>query len=180
MSIGHIRIIVQAFDHIFKSGNGVLINCDTEEAMCGRIKPYANFLKADGTAYGIKYLEKEACSVYMTAAVVIGTGIRAVSEELVNEIAVGGVDLNTIESGRDCIYGSILEVLHDCIDLINGQSMRSDGFLETRGRVGTVIRVYCGGCHRQHAAVEIGVRNATNMPDLQEDMAAFFMHRLGD
>jgi hypothetical protein len=28
--------------------------------------------------------------------------------------------------------------------------------------------------------VEIGVRNATNMPDLQEDMAAFFMHRLGD
>ena len=63
--------------------------------------------------HGRHYLQPEAAPVLHAAAVVIGAVIDAVLEELVDEVAVAGMDLDAVESSPPRIACCPAELLHD-------------------------------------------------------------------
>ena len=48
---------------------------------------------------GVDDLQREARAILDSAAVSVVTSVRAVAQELVDEIAVGGMDLDAVEAG---------------------------------------------------------------------------------
>ena len=100
------------------------------------------------------------------AAPLVVALIRALGQELVEQVALRAHDLDGVVAGLLGEHGAAGEVLDRGPDLLVGQlsgGERADGGL--RGRGGDRLRV-------------IGI--APGMQDLQRDMAALFMHRVGD
>jgi len=64
-----------------------------------RGKPYANAPLAPDVDDGVCDFEEQAGAVLDGAAVLVGAVVRTVFKKLVEQVAVGGVDLDAIESG---------------------------------------------------------------------------------
>ena len=56
-------------------------------------------------ADGLEHLASQAKPVLDRAAIIVVAQIGAVAQELVDQIAVGAVDLDAVEAGRDRIAG---------------------------------------------------------------------------
>ncbi len=76
---------------------------------------------ASNTGKGPRHLD----AVLDAGAVLVGTQIAAVAQELVNQHPVRGVDLNPIEAGGHCIVRRAGEAGDDAGDLRNGQRTRA-------------------------------------------------------
>jgi hypothetical protein len=110
---------------------------------------------------------------------VVGAPIGRVGQELVQQIAVGGVDLDAVHARVDGPPGRCAEVCDDPGDLGGFQRPRHrQRFLavrRVRGHLGSDRR----GRHR-FAAADVGVRHPTDVPDLHEDQSVTIMDGLGD
>jgi hypothetical protein len=123
-------------------------------------------LGADAGAHGADHFEAEAHAVFQAAApaVVAVVGVR--HEELVDQVALGAHDLDTVVVG-ELAHRRALRVVGDgFLDFLFRQRMRRrriDRRLERRGR---------------HRAFGVGV--APGMQDLHADLAAVLVHGVGD
>lgn len=89
MGIGESLVIIQPLNNVFKGGDGIFVNGDAEKAMCRGIQPYPYFFRAYCLDHGIERFKEKSCLVFMAAAVLVGAGVGAVSEELMEQIPVG-------------------------------------------------------------------------------------------
>ena len=123
---------------------------------------------------GVGDLEHEAGAVFDGAAVLVGAVVRAGLQKLVEEVAVGAMDLNAIEAGALRVFGGAAELLDDQRDLARFEGARSDEGL-LRADEGDVA-----GGDRELAVEEEGIGDAADVPDLLEDAAAVSVDGGGD
>ena len=90
------------------------------------------------------------------------------------------MQLDAVEAGRFGILGTPPELFDDARKLAERQRARRHHLLRTPGREHLTLRSYCRGRDRKLAVVEIRVRDASDMPELEKDFAARTMHRFGN
>ena len=71
--------------------------------------------------YGVHDFEGESGAVLVGAAVGVGAVVGVRGEELVDQVAVGAVDLGDLETGGQGPACGVRELAHDLPDLISGQ-----------------------------------------------------------
>ncbi len=139
----------------------------------------ANLRGADGIADACDNFAQQAETVFDAAAIFVITLVGARLQELIQQIAIGRVNFDTVESGRrrplrrrDVVgdntgqfarfqsTGSFVVFLaQGCMDTVASQSDR-------RRR------------HRQGSVVEVTVGGPSHVPQLKEDPTSFGMHGL--
>ena len=98
------------------------------------------FIRKSG-ADGFDEFMMEACAVLEGAAVFVGSLVAEGAQELVEEVSVGGVEFDNLESGFHCAVCCIDELLDEGMDFGFGEfGWRGGGFVE-RDRAGGVARV---------------------------------------
>ncbi len=75
---------------------------------------------------------QKADAILNGAAILILPEVASVSQELVNEVAVGSVDLNTVEASRDGVAGRRTKVVGDALDILDSQRSCRDVALFAR------------------------------------------------
>ena len=126
--------------------------------------------------------EEEAGPVFHAAAVAVGSVIGSIPKELIDEISVGSMDFYPIKSGllgQACRLGI---VGHDSGNLIGIEGSWSwIRFLA--GRRVNAVTAQCDG-RRGHgqspAGLKIGMGRTAHVPELDDDLAAGCMDRVGD
>ena len=113
------------------------------------------------------------------SAVDVGALVDDVGQELVQQVAVGGVDLDTVHAGVDRTARRGAELLDDRGDLVGGQRPRHRQRLLARRGVGGHVGGDGRRRDRLHAA-DVGVRHPADVPQLHEHPAARGVHRVGD
>jgi hypothetical protein len=134
-----------------------------------RRNPDAGALGADLLDHRSRNLQHQPGAVLDRSAISIGAEVRAVLGELVQQIAVGAVNLDAIKTGRDGVRGCLPEIADDPCKLVELQrtglrnvdkAVADEGLgrgPDRRGRDG-------GGA----VLLQVDVRDATDMPELQE------------
>jgi len=145
-------------------------------SVAARSEVHADAAGAEDGDDGVGDLEVQPGTVLNGAAVGVGAVVGAVLEELVEQIAVGAVDLDTVEAGGLGVLSTLAEGLDDTGDLLEREGARGD-----EGLLGTDQRdVAAGGDGRggdgKLAIEEAGVGDAADMPELGEDAATGLMH----
>lgn len=110
VQIGEIERFEQ-FDHPAEGRFRVGI-AQVVEGLQGR-EPYTDPMTTSHRAHGILNLQQEAGAVVYAAAVGVGTVVAAVAQELVEQIAVGGVHFHPVEARRQGVLGSEAILLDD-------------------------------------------------------------------
>ncbi len=117
------------------------------------------------------------------AAVFIGTLIGVGRDELIHQIAIGRVDLDTVEAGVQRVLRGLRIQRDQFLNLADAQRTRYRWLHQGAGAgVGFdkglhLHRWYRGWCDRRRTIrLQRGVRHAAHMPQLREDDAAFGMH----
>jgi hypothetical protein len=84
-------------------------------------QPHRCAIGADHADHGLPHLPQKAESVLDRAAVFVRTQIGAVAQELVDQVAIGGMDLHTVEACRDRTPGCAAIVLEQSRHLVDAQ-----------------------------------------------------------
>ena len=99
-----------------------------------RRQPHADPVRAPHAGDRLGHLEQEAGAVLEAAAVAVGAPVGAVAQELVDQVAVGAVDLDAVEAGRLGAPGAVGELGDDARDLRGLERARDDeGLRSGRG-----------------------------------------------
>ncbi|OAN59573.1 hypothetical protein A7X12_24550 [Sphingomonas sp. TDK1] len=130
---------------------------------CGEMRtPF----RPDRCGHGVHDLHEKARAVLDAAAVRVGASVRAIAQELVDQVAVGGVHLDAVEPGGERVLGA-LSVLRDnagnfgCLQR-TGRRDRLEAFFGE----GLGVGLDGGGCDRQRASrLERGMRDAPHVPE---------------
>ena len=130
---------------------------------------------------GFDDLEEQARAVGEGAAVGAAALVDAIAQEFVEQIAVGTVDLDPVESGGLGVLGGAAEAGDDSRQLVIGQCARNDVRLLALRRMHFVVGDgQRARRHRLGPVVEQRVTGPATVPDLQENPAAGSVDRVGD
>ena len=129
---------------------------------------------------GIGDFEQKAGAVFDGAAVVVGAVVGGVLQELVEEVAVGAVDFDGVETGLLGVFGAEAEGGDDAWDFREFKGPgRDEGLL--RAHVADVAAGRDGAGGNWELAVEVdGVGDAAHVPELEEHAAAGMVDGGGD
>ena len=138
-----------------------------------------------GVDDGVGDLEHQAGAVGQRAAVLVGAQVAVGGEELVQQVAVGAVDLDEVEAGLAGVDGRAPVVLEHPRDLVEAQRSRDRAADPGRAAVlaphgGAVAVGPVARRHGQLAAVEGLVRDPADVPELGGDEPAGLVHGVGD
>ena len=107
--------------------------------------------------------------------------IRPVLEELVDQIAIGAMQFDAVEAGPFRILGRAFVVRDDVGDFRDVERARRRGVGEAAFHEGLRPRRDRRGRHRSLSArLQRRVRHAPDVPELDDDLAAGRVHRVGD
>ena len=127
------------------------------------------------------HVKQKAAPLLDAAAVIVGAKVGLRLQKLVDEIAVGGVDLNAVEASSPGPGSGGGVVGHDGGHLVGLESTRRlVGLFADRGVDAVAADPHRGGRHGRSSVVEIAVRRSPHVPELQEDPAAASVHAVGD
>lgn len=115
-------------------------------------------------------LDGEARAIGQAAAVLVVPLVAAFPEELVDQVAVGAVDLHPIHADRLGVAGGLGEGGDDLLDV--GLAHAVDQHLAVLGLLHRAVAGHAGV--RLHAQAP----NAADVPELRNDAPALGMHRL--
>ncbi|MCY1525001.1 hypothetical protein D9M68_599640 [compost metagenome] len=125
-------------------------------------------------------LQHQSRTILDGAAVTIVTGVAAVLEELIEQIAIGAVKFDTIETGKLGVFRSGAEGVDDPGDFLDFQNpgYRIGAFRTQKADMALGSdRAWCDG---KLPIQENRIGNPADMPELQENLSTLFMYRLGD
>ena len=125
-------------------------------------------------------LAQQAEAILDRAAIFVVAKIGAVAQELVDQIAVGGMDLHAVEARQQGIARCGGIVLHHARNFIDPE--RAGVGIRQATLIGVRL-VRCRGRGRRDrlvAAEKAGMDEPAHMPQLAEDPSARFVHRLRD
>ena len=146
-----------------------------------RRQPHARAAAANGTSHRLRHFQQQPAAVGDAAAVSVAAVVDAVAQELVDQVAVGGVDLDAVETGRDGIARSLRIVGHHACDFFAGQRARWRAGCKTARDIGLAVGRPGGAAHRRLAiGQQRHVRDAAHVPQLHHDAAALGVHVIGD
>src|SRR5258706_11073637 len=147
-------------------------------------QPYADAVGAPHLDRGLGDLDQKSHTVLDRAAILIGAQIGVRLQELLDQIAIGAMDLDTIEAGLKRIARGLPVGIDHAGDLAGLERMRrliGHGLSVSRHRLQVSRSRPRRWRDRQHAAgLERGVRNASDMPELEKNHAALGMNGLDD
>eukprot|EP01022_Parablepharisma_sp_SALTPOND_P021765 TRINITY_DN435_c1_g1_i1.p1 TRINITY_DN435_c1_g1~~TRINITY_DN435_c1_g1_i1.p1 ORF type:complete len:1304 (+),score=494.29 TRINITY_DN435_c1_g1_i1:15351-19262(+) len=128
----------------------------------------------------VHHFQQQTGAVLDAAAVGVGTQVGLVAQELVQQVAVGGVDLDTVEAGLDGQLRRRLVLRNDARQFGQFQRARGDEGLEAGFGEGIAFRLDGRRGDRQGVLrLQVGMGDAADVPQLQEDVAALGMHGVG-
>ncbi len=145
---------------------------------------HADAVSAPDSDHGLRHFHQETRAVLDRAAIAVGAQIDVGLQELLDQIAVGAVDLDAVEPGLQCIFRRLPVGLDHAWYL--------GGFERAWRLIGRDFSVRCRSLerirnrhrrrrHRQHAAgLERGMRDTPDMPELEKDHAALGVNRIDD
>ncbi|MNX91767.1 hypothetical protein D3C86_1238730 [compost metagenome] len=143
-------------------------------------KPDAGAIGADFLSDGGCDFQHQTRAIFHRSAIGVGARIGAVLGELIQQIAVGAVDLHAVEPGRDGVGRGLAEVRHDAGHLFQGQGARlghiDEAVVDEGLGLGADRRRRDG---RPAVRLKIDVRDAADVPELQEDATALGVDSLG-
>ena len=151
----------------------------------GRIQADGRSICADLRRYFGNQLLEETQTVLSRAAVLVRASVRRGAQELIDEIAVGAVDLDAVEARVDRVACGSPEVRDDASDLVPVQRSRRwtvDHFPFSRGWVhlpDLAFKWQGRGRDGQFAVMKIRMRHPTDVPQLREYAATFGVDRPG-
>ena len=132
----------------------------------------ADAVHADCIADRFEHLAHEAQPVLDRSAIFVGAEIGAVAKELIDQIAVGAVDLDAVEPGGDRVAGGADIIADDAADVAarsrRGLRRRASCLHRCGHRSGAVVAEETIGC----AAAEVRVHQPPHVPQLRDDPAA--------
>ncbi|MNS79694.1 hypothetical protein D3C72_1133550 [compost metagenome] len=145
----------------------------------------AGLAAADGVDHGARGLEQQARAVLDGAAVVVGALVAAVFQELVEQVAVGAVQLHAVEArGLDGVACGRGIGVDDAGQLGRVERARLRGFDKSQHAVLDEHGLGLGGDGRGRdglaaTGLQFGVRDAAHVPQLHDDLAALGVHGVG-
>ncbi len=107
-----------------------------------RGQPYAGAVGPDGPRDGLRHLPQQPDAISDRAAIGVGPEIGIAAQELVDQIAIGRVDLDTIEAGRHRVARSFRIIAEQPRDFIKSERPR---FLVVLLAIVGVSLTWCGG-----------------------------------
>ena len=138
----------------------------------------AGALRAHHRDDRVDHLEQEPHAIFDAAAVSVGALVGAVAQELIDEIAVSAMHLDAVEARGHRVLRPLRILRYDARDLGDVERAGRGDRLEAFCRIGLPVRPNGGGRHRQRATrLEGLVRDAADMPELEDDAAAGDMDR---
>ena len=92
--------------------------------IAARRQVHADPARAPHRDHGVGHFQHQARAVFDRAAVAVGALVAAVLQELVEQIAVGAMDLDAVEAGRLGVLRALAEGLDDRRDFVASQRAR--------------------------------------------------------
>src|SRR6202034_4478177 len=83
----------------------------------GRRQPHANAIAAPFADDRLRYFDEEARAVLRAAAIAVAAPVGAVAQELIDQITVGAVQLDAVETRLPRIARAAAEIRDDAGDL---------------------------------------------------------------
>ncbi len=115
------------------------------------------------------------------AAIGVGPLIGAIAQELVDQIAIGGMDLDPIEARGQRMLGRLREVRHQLDDLRHRQRPRHRHWHEAFRHERLGVRLdRRGGQRRRAGRLQAVMGDSADMADLQPDPPGLGVHGVGD
>ena len=127
-------------------------------------------IRTDRRAHRPHQLDGEARAIGQAAAVLVVPLVAAFPEELVDQVAVGAVDLHPVHADRLGVAGGLGEGGDDVLDV--GLAHAVDQHLAVLGLLHRAVAGHAGV--RLHAQAP----NAADVPELRNDAPALGMHRV--
>src|SRR5471030_445555 len=160
---------------------GIRIAVGDIAPLAARRDAHADALGAPDRRQRVDQLQHEAGAVLDRAAVGVAALVAAVLQELIGQVTVGAVQLDTVEAGLQRHLGGVAEVFDDGGDFVDGQlAVRRDRHEAFVGQRHALEFRHHRWRHRVGAAGHEDVRLAAAVEQLHEDAAALGVHRLGD
>ena len=148
------------------------------EGASGR-KPDAHPVGSPDVDRGLRHFQKEPRAVLDRAAVGVGALIAPVAQELVEKVPVGPVDLDAVKAGVQRVFGPGAVLGDDAGNFREIQRARRDKRFLTLRRLHLAFgRDRRRGDRKVAVRLEKRMRNAPDMPELQENPGAGAMHGL--
>jgi hypothetical protein len=115
--------------------------------------------------------EEQSGSVLNRTTILVGSVVEAVSQELIDDVAVSTVDLDAVEASSLDVLNSSSEVLHELLDFFSSSSSGGDVVLLSVLGVNGAVDGDSSGGDRDLTTEEIGVGCSATVPELVEDSA---------
>ena len=126
--------------------------------------------------YCLRYFAEQADTIFDRTSILIGPEIGIIAQELINQIAISGVDLYTVESSRNRVFRSVDIVFYNSWNLRRFKRSCFGIRLFPFGGM-SISRGRCRRCrYGLGAAQKIGMHETPHMPQLQDDLSAGFVH----
>ena len=106
--------------------------------------------------------------------------VRRVLQELVQEVAVGAVDFDTVKAGALGVPGAAAIVGDDARDFAQLKGTRDDEFAHRAEKADMALGGDSARRNGKGAAEIGGVQDAADMPELQQDRATRRVDGVGD
>ena len=103
-------VAIGAPDDVLPHRQRVFINANAMETVHHRIQAEADTVEGHDLADGIKHFKEKARAVFMAAAVLVIAQVGLPREELVEQVSVGRMNFDSVESGGHGIGGSLPEI----------------------------------------------------------------------
>ena len=153
-----------------------------------RRQPDRQVVLADGLRNGVHEFQDEPASLLRCTAIVICALVDVGHQELLGQISIAAVNLDTVESNVHSRARRATVVLDCALDVLDGQLdgrvvdvQRGLGRSNRRMRVGFGGGVPgCGGGRNRGSTGHLGNGDTASVPELAIDIAAFLMDSVDD
>ncbi len=105
--------------------------------------------------YSFCDFKRKACAILQTTAVLICSMVGAVSQELVQQIAVGAMNFDTVKASRFCILGSYSKLIDDVWNLFEFESAGHPYLLLSRLSMNITVNRKCRWCNGYLSSMKI-------------------------